>query len=243
MLALAAPLSAAVTVPYSTDFSDSTVGASQPLGWNAATGGGSSEITAGGQFLMDAQGVGSRITLFDPSPVIDRTAGQGFRMSASFNLSTGTGQYENTSIHFLANGSGSPRIIMNGGYENSGSFELHGMSSVSNGNIGATNFTNLETAGALFTIEVTGIFQSDGSLDVTAFISNNLDANTATATGTWDSPAAANGFGIRTAAGGGGSGHFSTATYHSFSLEAIPEPSALVLSLGALGVFLKRRRS
>lgn len=222
-------------------FGSSTEGAVAPDGWTRIenTGNSASSITAENHFLTTttADAVAAQ---FNTGTAISRTEGNGFRMTVAFRADSASGQHENTSFSFFtASGSSSVRVVLNMGSSDPGRLEFSGVSSQTFGFM--ADYNTLETENPLYTLVLDGIFNASGALALTANLSNSFNSATATATATWNSPAANNYFGIRTASGGTG-GATADATFESFRLETIPEPSSALLLLGGAMATLARRR-
>lgn len=248
LLALSAIPAHASTTIYS-GFGSSTVGATAPAGWTrvANSGSATSTITADHHFSMNAPSAGQNtLSLFDTGTGISHAAGDGFRLTSTFSATSGTGQYENTAFFFMApsNGADAPRVNFNMGYDNTGLLEFSNTTSQTNGTMGGTAYNALEALNPVYTFTLTGIFQANGSLSLTAVLTNSANSVVVNSTATLSAAAATgNHFGIRTAAGGDGSGHAASALHRSYVLEAIPEPShALLLLGGAMATLVRRRR-
>jgi hypothetical protein len=247
LLALSVIPAHASTVIYS-GFGDSTVGATAPAGWTrvANSGSATSAITADHYFLQNAPSGGqSTLSLFDTGTGISRAAGEGFRLTSTFSVTSGTGQYENTAFFFMApsDGASGPRVNFNMGYSNTGLLEFSNINGQNNGTFGGTTYNDLEPQNPVYTFTLTGIFQANGNLSLAATLANSVNSIVISSTGTLNiTEGTGNYFGIRTAAGGEGTGHAAAATHRSYVLEAIPEPSSALLLLGGAMATLARRR-
>jgi len=229
-------------------FGDSTVGANAPAGWTRVANSGSagSTITADHYFSQNAPSTGQNtLSLYNTGSGISRAAGDGFRLTTTFSATSGTGQYENTAFFFMApaDGTNAPRVNFNMGYDNTGLLEFSNTSASSNGTMGGTAYNELEALNPVYTFTLTGIFQANGNLSLTAVLTNNVNSVQVNSTATLNAAAAAgNHFGMRTAAGGDGAGHAASSLHQSYLLESIPEPSHALLLLGGAVVTLARRR-
>lgn len=242
-MALLLPASAHAAVLYN-GFGSSEVGATTPLGWSTS-GSGSSSITADHYLAMSAANT-SVFSQYDTGNAIARTAGEGFKLTSTFSGTSGPGQYENTGFFFM-NSSGTtngPRLLFNMGSSNTGLLEFAGASSQTNGSLGTSGYNTLEEANAVYTMTLTGIFNSGGVLVLTATLTNNINSTVVTSTATVNSIDSGNNyFGIRTASGGDIANPSATAIHQSYVLETIPEPShTLMLAAGGLAMLARRRR-
>ncbi|RYZ42819.1 MAG: PEP-CTERM sorting domain-containing protein [Myxococcaceae bacterium] len=212
----------------------------------ANSGSASSAITADHYFSQNAPSSGQNtLSLYDTGSGISRAAGDGFRLTSTFSATSGTGQYENTAFFFMApaDGTNAPRVNFNMGYDNTGLLEFANTSASANGTMGGTAYNDLEAQSPVYTFTLTGIFQANGNLALTALLTNNVNSVQVSSTATLNAAAVTgNYFGMRTAAGGDGSGHAASALHRSYVLEAIPEPSHALLLLGGAMVTLVRRR-
>ncbi|WAC18833.1 PEP-CTERM sorting domain-containing protein [Luteolibacter sp. SL250] len=237
----------ASTILYS-GFGDSTVGATAPAGWTrvANSGSASSTITADHHFSQNAPSNGQNtLSLFNTGSGISRAAGDGFRLTSTFSATSGSAQYENTAFFFMApsDGANAPRVNFNMGYSNTGLLEFSNVTTNVNDTFGGTAYNALEPQNPIYTFTLTGIFQANGNLNLTATLANSVNSTVLTSTGTLNAASATGTyFGIRTAAGGEGSGHAASSVHRSYLLEAIPEPSSAMLLLGGAMATLARRR-
>ncbi len=229
---------AAVSVPFSTNFPDETSI--------------SDFISTGGTWSVQNGKYRSALGASTPSSSTVRvTSGleQGFQLSTTYTLVSRSGSVSNTFVglaalaptanattattsttYLLADvvSDGTLRIILANGANNPtplGTADLP---------------ANTITTNGTYTLTLTGIYAT-GGLDITFSLTSN--GVTTSATGRLEGANVPTGeyFGFRNRSGG--SGTTITADFHDISLNAIPEPGATtLLLLGGAAVLVRRRR-
>ena len=237
LLACAGPLSAAVSLPYSNNFGSSVA--------DFTTGGANSTWTLGGGTYTNS------ITADGPSFAMVQATGLGAGTKQSFSVSTTLTSFSASS------GSVGFGLLATAANLGTASFLLADM--FNDGTLRFRPFTNggatgsdvslttlirplqTSTLGAV-TLSVTGVYNPDNSLTLTlTAVQGATTANHSTTyaaaglvDGTWFGYRDRNNTGVTTVV-------TSTAVLDNFSLQAIPEPSAILASAMSLGFACIRR--